>query len=753
MVVRGALGRGGRVASLKQLAFVTTPSPSMHYCLSREGRAAGADADRAILQQFTEENLEPRGMELRSRNTKRRDDDAGVRRDRSPKKRKATTGENRTAEYANLNAQPTQTISPTGVLVSTGRSRLRPPHSSAEVAIGNGEANLFNSMCGAKKTPRTANQLTPDNGTGAQGLRTRNMSSDGRRIDRKTEGQEPNSVLSANELGNQELEGTYHGVSSKLSGKRTRVRKQPHQPQSRCSDATDLGGGRQDADEIPNNQIPGDNTGRNFKSRDSARPRARLQNAESAGGFPASRRGREVGPQTEDARGLSQPDNPGETLAVPNSSEEEDEIADLEKAGDLDDFRNAKAAFETDLSNFRKRHPHGEDNLMRSSALETKSIIAISLPAHHFSSIWQLMKRRGWSGIKSEWNAHLISRRKPESPLAKQFVKYIPKLERFCLVVLESRPSLTGQRDFFNENCDYLRHYSEKIQRCVYSVLEEDLWRDPRMRKKATNGERKARVEELTQLIIPLLIRLFSRAWFLGGDEHAPRFTDFLVPLLVKILNWVQLLYSLTMQELDQKPFSQPPKAKTAKEQWQMDKKFRIQLRTHLDKLEETIKDAPMQLKQEEIWQKKAEERERQLQRIQEEIRQEQEADLARRKAEHQQQNDMVMRAILNGRSSPMPYDPPSIQATMPVEHYNETEWRREEEVALCKILQEAYQYDPPRLRDLADTSRSLGHNEQEVINKSRDLLNLMLLKADSEISGPERQRKISKLIRQWRAG
>lgn len=432
-----------------------------------------------------------------------------------------------------------------------------------------------------------------------------------------------------------------------------------------------------------------------------------------------------------------------------NEDPNQDSECDLEFSSDLDAEDDIQTAFANDVQKLGANPDRHEGDSLFFDAAVDDNHITIPLPPKEYLRSSGLMRRLGWTGILQDWETKLLETHQPKTTVGRYLVLYLQKLER-CIVVTPQAPRFAEQNRFLHEHSGLLEYSFCKIEEGIEHIRSKSLSFTRRTAHLNRNRKRQNVTWDLVRLVIPLFIRVLGKAWALGGDESS--FTVSTVQLLTRLVGWVANMYAMLRRELERRPFEKEPEPNYRKAVWQKAIDMRNKLRLHLARLRDILEHAPSDLEREEQRQAREKvDRQRKLER-QKEIEMELELKAAAKKEAQRAQNLRVVRAIRGGATKGGVPSTPTPRVARPPSEVEAPwlSWREEEEECLCKKLQQAFEYDPPRLPDLATTATVIGHSPRETQDKARDLLSLMLSKAYPERTGREIQSEIQQLMRQW---
>jgi hypothetical protein len=425
-----------------------------------------------------------------------------------------------------------------------------------------------------------------------------------------------------------------------------------------------------------------------------------------------------------------------------------------------------------DVRQFRARpRQNRDDSAFLEAPATSNPTITIQLPQQDVGKAHGLMRLKGWSQLSSNWDIRLLATNEAASGLGKYMAHHLTKLGRFCSVA-PSALEIDEQSQFFHDHRDLVSHYFDQISTGIEKIRNG--WLSPVEVLLVGNQEvwerkREDMLQDLVRLIIPLLVQVLKQAYSLGEDEDKSSFSVYTIQLLGRIVAWTRHLYEPLMRQINTDPLEDKPQAKTTKAQWERDNRAREQLGPILRRLHLLLSEAPKMLQEEEKHQavlKSA--RKIQLQR-QVEIQLRQQLATATRDQAQREQNRRVAQAIRGetpaissrSRATSVVQDGSryagssraqtvELEADQDADAYGD-DWMHEEEVALCKKLQKAYDYNPPRLPDLATTAATVGHSRGQTKEKARDLLSSMLTQAFPQRSGRDIQSEVHGLMRRWR--
>jgi hypothetical protein len=358
-------------------------------------------------------------------------------------------------------------------------------------------------------------------------------------------------------------------------------------------------------------------------------------------------------------------------------------------------------------------------------------IVSIDLSSRSLDKCKILMRRLGWSEITNkDWEKTLIERQFPQTTQAERLIDALSRLKFFFLEVPPAS-DLFQQTRFLQRNGDSLEHIFCNINQVVDHTGKKVLTatRQAKLSKRGHQA-RLNMTRDLVRLIIPFLVHVLGEAWALGESETGLNFTGTTIPILAKILGWLEALYKYLMRELDTRPLEPEPSSNHVKS--------RKALEPLLKELRSLLNQAPARLQKKLKGQIHAERR-RQISLLkQEEIRRLRTTSADLRKEAWKEQNRKVALALRKERPTARPTP----------EFFP---WRREEEIALCKHLQRAFDHSPPQPPKLSAIAYLLGHSEQDVKHKSQDLLRVMLRMAFPDKTDIDIGSAIDAFVHQWR--
>ncbi|KAI0477766.1 hypothetical protein GGR56DRAFT_638629 [Xylariaceae sp. FL0804] len=213
---------------------------------------------------------------------------------------------------------------------------------------------------------------------------------------------------------------------------------------------------------------------------------------------------------------------------------------------------SVQESFAHDIEVFRAGNNSDNEDLDGFQGPGDDDIFHIRLEYRPLKRICQIVRRKAWIGLKSDWQWQPYRGDGATSYPAKQLILTLSKLERLYQETPKA-PQLKEQNRFLREHGDMWHHYVKSIDLIIHQMCSEhlaepsakelrQLTKHAKLRKEE---ERDMMAEDVAELTIPKLVHVIASTWRLGGEESNPWITSTIEKLLQWPFQWFRQLQSL----------------------------------------------------------------------------------------------------------------------------------------------------------------------------------------------------------------